>query len=43
LIALKSAGQKSIQPKVSENYFRENLFGAQNGFESHPQMLVACY
>jgi len=43
LIALKSAGQKSIQPKVSEIYFRENLLGAQNDINCHPQMLVACY
>ena len=42
LIALKSAGHKSIQPKISENYFRENLFGAQNDFLNHPQMLVSC-
>jgi hypothetical protein len=42
LIALKSAGQKSIQPKISENYFRKNLLGAQNDF-CQPQMLVTCY
>jgi len=44
LIALTPAGQKSIQPEISENYFRENLFGAQkeNLFGSSPQMLVSC-
>jgi len=42
LIALKSVGQKSIQPKVSENYFRKNLFEAPPAFQCSPQMLVAC-
>ena len=42
LIALKTAGQKSIQTKISENYFSETLLGAQNDI-SRPQMLVSCY
>ena len=43
LIALKSAGQKSIQTKTYENCFSENLLGAHNDFLNHPQMLVSCY
>jgi hypothetical protein len=43
LIALKSAGQKSIQTKTYENCFSENLLGAHNDFFNHPQMLVSCY
>jgi hypothetical protein len=39
LIALNTVGQKSIHPKKSENFFRENMLGAQNDF-CHPQMLV---
>jgi hypothetical protein len=42
LIALNTVGQKSIQPKTYENCFRENLLGAHNDFNNHPQMLVAC-
>jgi hypothetical protein len=42
LIALKSVGQKSIQPITCENCDGEYLLGARNGF-SHPQMLVTCY
>jgi hypothetical protein len=39
LIALKTAGQKSIQPKTSNLCFRENLFESFN----ESQMLVSCY
>jgi len=39
LIALNTVGQKSIHPKKSENFFRENMLGAQNDL-CHPQMLV---
>ena len=42
LVALTSVGQKSIRPKVYENYFGEYSFVARNDFFSHPQMLVAC-
>lgn len=42
LIALTSAGQKSIQPTVFENYCGENLFGSQCDFGHNTQMLVAC-
>ena len=42
LVALKSVGQKSIRPKVCENYFGEYSFEARNDFLSRPQMLVAC-
>jgi hypothetical protein len=42
LVALKSVGQKSIRPKVCENYFGEYSFEARNDCFSHPQMLVAC-
>lgn len=42
LIALKLAGQKSIQPEICQNYFRETLLGAGNEF-IRPQMLVSCY
>lgn len=37
LIALKSAGQKSTQPKMTSQHFRENLFENWNS-----QVLVAC-
>jgi hypothetical protein len=39
LIALKTAGQKSIQPKTLNLCFRENLFESFN----ESQMLVSCY
>ncbi len=44
LIALKSVGQKNIQPEASELCFRENLLWSQDGFSSphHTQMLVSC-
>ena len=43
LIALKSVGQKSTQPKISENYFRKNLFEPRCDFLNHnAQVLVAC-
>ena len=43
LIALKSVGQKSIQPKVSEKCFRKNLLWSRDETMFHqPQMLVAC-
>jgi hypothetical protein len=42
LIALTSAGRKSNQPKIYENYFRENLLGAHNDYFNHPQLLVSC-
>ena len=43
LIALKSVGQKSIQPKTSEICFREKLFEPRCDFMNHnAQMLVAC-
>jgi len=43
LIALKSVGQKSIQPEVSEQCFRENLLWSRDESMIHqPQMLVAC-
>ena len=43
LIALKSVGQKSIQPKVSEHCFRKNLLEFRDDLYNHqPQMLVAC-
>ena len=40
LVALTSVGQKSIRPKVYENYFGKYSFEARNGLFSHPQMLV---
>ena len=44
LIALKSVGQKSIQPKKSEHFFRENLLLTQRETMFHEsQMLVSCY
>ena len=43
LIALKSVGRKSIQPKASEHGFRENLLGSRDDFSHHTQMLVCCY
>lgn len=43
LVALKSVGQKSIQPKAPEPCFSENLlWSRENAFASHTQMLVAC-
>jgi len=42
LIALKTAGQKSIHTKTNESCFSENMLGAQNDL-CRPQMLVACY
>ena len=42
LIALNTVGHKSINRKKSENFFTENILGAQNNLESCPQMLVAC-
>ena len=38
LIALKTAGQKSIHPKINEPCFRENMFGSH----INTQMLVTC-
>ena len=45
LIALKSVGRKSIQPKTSELCFRKNLLWSQGDFETNhnTQMLVACF
>jgi hypothetical protein len=43
LIALKSVGQKSIQPKVSEQCFRENLLWSRDNDFCQSQMLVSCY
>uniref|UniRef100_A0A6C0I4U9 Major capsid protein N-terminal domain-containing protein n=1 Tax=viral metagenome TaxID=1070528 RepID=A0A6C0I4U9_9ZZZZ len=42
LIALKSVGQKSIPPKVSEHCFREKMLWTQCDFNHNSQMLVAC-
>jgi hypothetical protein len=43
LVALKSVGQKSIQPKAPEPCFSDNLlWSRENAFASHTQMLVAC-
>ena len=42
LIALKTVGRKSIQPKASEHCFRENLLGSRDEMFHHTQMLVAC-
>jgi hypothetical protein len=43
LIALKSVGQKSIQPKASEPCFGKYLFESRDDFMGHhSQMLVAC-
>ena len=43
LIALKSVGRKSTQPKVSEQCFRENLLESRDDFlNHHTQVLVAC-
>ncbi len=41
LIALKSVGQKSIQPKASEPCFRKNLLWSRGKKSCQPQMLVA--
>ena len=43
LIALKSVGQKSIQPKVSEQCFRKNLLWSRDNENCQSQMLVSCY
>lgn len=44
LIALKSVGQKSIQPKTSEHCFGKKLFEPRGNFMNYqPQMLVSCY
>jgi|UniRef100_A0A6C0BUU2 hypothetical protein len=43
LIALKSVGQKSIQPKVSEQCFREKLLWSRDNENCQSQMLVSCY
>ena len=43
LIALKSVGQKSIQPKASEPCFRKNLLCFRDEFIHQNQMLVSCY
>jgi len=43
LIALKSVGQKSVQPKASEPCFRKNLLCFRDEFIHHNQTLVACY
>lgn len=42
LIALTKVGQKSIQPKIFENYSREKLLGSQGHFFGQTQMLVSC-
>jgi hypothetical protein len=42
LIALKSVGQKSTQPKTSEHCFRENLLWTRDEMFCHSQVLVAC-
>ena len=42
LIALKSVGQKSIQPKASEPCFRKNLLWSRDENIHQTQMLVAC-
>jgi Major capsid protein N-terminus len=42
LIALKSVGQKSIQPKISEHCFGKNLLWSQGDENRQTQMLVAC-
>jgi hypothetical protein len=42
LIALKSVGQKSIQPKKSELFFGKNMLWSQGEEFRQPQMLVAC-
>ena len=43
LIALKSVGQKSTQPKTSENCFGKHLFEPRDDFMNHhAQVLVAC-
>ena len=42
LIALKSVGQKSIQPKKSELFFGKNMLWSQSDEFRQPQMLVAC-
>ena len=43
LIALKSVGQKSIQPKTSELCFRKKLLCFRDEFIHQNQMLVSCY
>jgi len=44
LIALKSVGQKSIHPEVSEQCFRENMLWTRNetSMFQNSQMLVSC-
>jgi hypothetical protein len=43
LIALKSVGQKSTHPEVSENYFGEKmLWSRDSSMMNHTQVLVAC-
>jgi hypothetical protein len=42
LIALKSVGQKSIQPKKSELFFGKNMLWSQADENRQSQMLVAC-
>jgi Major capsid protein N-terminus len=42
LIALKSVGQKSIHPKVSEQCFREKMLWTRDNEFCHSQMLVSC-
>ena len=43
LIALKTVGRKSIQPKTSEICFRKNLLEPRDDIRHHAQMLVSCY
>jgi len=43
LIALKSVGQKSIHPKVSEQCFREKMLWSRDNEICQSQMLVSCY
>ena len=43
LIALKSVGQKSIQPKKSELFFGKNLLWSQDNENCQSQMLVSCH
>jgi hypothetical protein len=43
LIALKSVGQKSIQPKRSELSFGKNMLWSQGDNIRQTQMLVSCY
>jgi hypothetical protein len=43
LIALKSVGQKSVQPKASEHCFRKNLLCFRDEYLHQNQSLVSCY